>query len=522
MDKIGPLPEPVLPILSDGNLTLPISVGMDGAADGLLLPGKGSQSGRTEGQSASPENSSASLPTPLSGEGGNPLPGAAYTLRLGSDESTFLLPDAEGRPRPVSSYDSFGRSTIKPGVESPSAADSRPGTALFRFEVLPEYFTEMNRLLWDDQPSSQPGRANPSAYPETVSANSGEKNPPSNTSSSPAIPDRSVPRAPEGTADPIRFIYSEVTGPNASVAEGKDAMAPGSPAFSPKESGSPASSSQGDFGQDPDTPVIKAGSAFVPEAPDQTVSLPATAKLPVRPAEGRLSQPSEAFDELAERPASNGASETERVFSRSFYGSYNTEASPLRREMPLPYAFAPFGDISSSLRRRVLGEEEPSLPPMEEGGTAASTSANFLRLSEAIRMACVLHNQYNGSDVRFEIEVPWDGSYVRFATQSGMIRGDEFPNYNAFATRAEAVYLFSRCVPAVALPALRSSPLPSDVRETDWFAEGVARLLRAGVLDCVDRMRCFFPDHLITRSEAALLLGRIATPSDRRRSGSPI
>lgn len=508
MDKISPVPEPVLPILPDGSQIISIPVGKDASADGLLLLGGGSQPNRAGNRPASPENPNASLSAPLVNESGELLPDEAYTLRLGSDDSASLPPDAAGRPRPVSSYDSFGRSTLYSAGETPAAASGlKPGAEYFRSGLLPGYSAEMKTFLPDSQIRSLPRQANPPASPGSAPKGAGGEGLPSHASRAPALPGRAAPDTSEDTADLDIFSPPD-----------KGAAASKALPTAREETDVPISSPPGGPQQDPNTPAIKADAASAPDTPRRTslVSSLAAGKLPVLPAESGPSRESRTFEELAEHLIPSESAEAERVLPRAFSGSFAAGVSHFRGEPLLPYAFAPFGEFPPNLRRRAHGEEEEILPPPMEGGDASGARGEFLRLSEAVRMACLLRCLHNGGDVRFEIETPWYGAYVRYAIQNGILQGDEFPDYNAFATRAQGVYLFSRCVPSTALAILCHCPLPSDVHDSDWFAEGVARLLCAGVLDCADSARRFFPDRLLTRSEAVSLLGKIATPSDRR------
>ena len=508
MDKISPVPEPVLPILPDGSQMISIPVGKDAAADGLLQLGGGSQPDLAGNRPASSENPNAFLSAPLVDESGDLLPDEAYTLRLGSDESASIPPDAEGRPRLVSSYDSFGRSTIYSAGETPAAASGlKPGAEFFRFGLLPDYSAEMKTFLPDSRIRSLPRQANPPASPGSAAKGMSGENSPSHTLRAPVVSQRATPDPSEDTADLGTVSPSD-----------KGAAASKALPTAREETDVPISSTPGDPQQDPNTPGIKADAASAPDTPRRTspASLLAAGKLPVQPAESRLSQENQSFEEFVEQLEPDRTAAAERVLPRAFSGSFAAGVSSFRGEPLLPYAFAPFGNSPPAFRRRLPGEEKEILPPPIEGGNASDAPREFLRLSEIVRMACLLHCLHDGGDVRFEIEVPWYGAYVRYAVQNGILQGDEFPDYNAFATRAQGVYLFSRCVPSTELAVLCPCPLPSDVQDSDWFAEGVTRLLCAGVLNCADKARRFFPDRLITRSEAASLLGKIATPSDRR------
>ena len=506
MDKISPVPEPVLPILPDGSQTISLPVGKDASADGLLLLGRDSQSDRTGDQLAASENPNTTHSVHTVYDSGNLFQDEAYTLLLWSDEYVSLPPDAEGRPRLVSSYDSFGRSTIYSARETSDTASGLKQTAEFlRSGLLPSSSAEIKNPLLDGRIRSLPLQANPYDFSESSPKGAGDGNSPSHASRTPAVPGHDVPTTSEDAADWGTFSPSGKGAEDSKALLTARVKADVPNAFTPD---GPQQSTH--------APRIKTDAASTPETPRRTlpVSWLAAEKPPVRLTKSGFSQENPPVEELVEHLISDRTVEAERVLPRAFSG-FTAGVSPSRGEATLPYAFAPFGNPPPSFRS-IPEDEEKILPPLIEGEDASGPRGEFLRLSEAVRMACLLCCLYDGGDIRFEIEVPWYGAYVRYAIQNGILRGDEFPDYNAFTTRAQGAYLFSRCVPSTALSALCTCPLPSDVLDSDWFAESVTRLLRAGVLDCEDTAGRFFPDRLLTRSAASSLLGKIATPSDRR------
>lgn len=207
--------------------------------------------------------------------------------------------------------------------------------------------------------------------------------------------------------------------------------------------------------------------------------------------------------DAAPRPASS-APETVRVLSEGM--------TRLKKIRELPYSLYLFGEIP---------EKRPETEEEEESGRAAVSrrdqpaALEFLRISEAVKMAAVLHHIYHGGMGFFPKDDPWYVPYVQYAVRHDIILSGEFDDLNAYATRAEAAYIFSNAVPRAEFPTLNPPPMLSDIGENDRYGDAVLLLHKAGVLVTSDRDGRFYPEKLITRAEAAAIIGRIATPGDR-------
>jgi hypothetical protein len=188
----------------------------------------------------------------------------------------------------------------------------------------------------------------------------------------------------------------------------------------------------------------------------------------------------------------------------------------LQKINELPYALYLFGNVSSEKKSEY--EEDDDLDILEKSSTGKKGPSEFLRVSEAIKMAAVLHNMYYGGSGKFPQETPWYTPYVRYAIKNGIIKNNEFNNYNEFVTRAELAYIFSGCVPKAELPSINYVPSISDVPEAGGYGESIYLLRRAGILTSSSKEIGFNPESLITKTEAAAIIGRIATPTDRKRA----
>jgi hypothetical protein len=185
----------------------------------------------------------------------------------------------------------------------------------------------------------------------------------------------------------------------------------------------------------------------------------------------------------------------------------------LRKVNELPYSLYIFGSVNTD---RKYDSKEDEIAVSDESGKARTGSSQFLRISEVIRMAAVLHNIYYGGSGRFPEDTPWYIPYVRYAIKNGIINNDEFSDYNDYATKAETAYIFSNCVPEAEFPIINYVSDLKDVTETFGYGDSIYLLYRAGVLRKAGKNASFYPERMITRTEAATIIGRIASPEDRK------
>ena len=186
----------------------------------------------------------------------------------------------------------------------------------------------------------------------------------------------------------------------------------------------------------------------------------------------------------------------------------------LRKVHKLPYSLYIFGNVSAE--RRVDTDEDIEFDVSKETSAERKQAGKYLRLSEAVKMAAVLHHLYYGGNGRFPVETPWYTPYVRYAIKNGIIKDNDFGNYNEYATRAETAYIFSNCVPKAEFPILNYISEIPDVLEALGYGASIYLLYRAGILKKNGRNANFYPEQMMVKSEAAMIIGRIATPEDRK------
>jgi len=161
---------------------------------------------------------------------------------------------------------------------------------------------------------------------------------------------------------------------------------------------------------------------------------------------------------------------------------------------------------------------------MNGKGDGTFDPAGNITIAEAIKMAAVVHDIYNGGDGVFTQSALWYQVYVDYAIASGVIDAESFgAEYERTATRREMAAIFANCVPAEVLPEINKVVYLPDVEETrEWLEESllygddIFMLYRAGVLTGSDSTGQFRPYDYITRAEAAAIICRVVLPAQRK------
>lgn len=140
-----------------------------------------------------------------------------------------------------------------------------------------------------------------------------------------------------------------------------------------------------------------------------------------------------------------------------------------------------------------------------------------LNLSEAIKLAAVMHSYYNTGTLTLSPGSPvWYQPYVDYALQNGIIPSS-YPNYEANATRSDFAKIFAAALPEEALPpknTIEDNTIP-DVKISYDYGPAVYLLYRAGVLTGSPGTHAYNPLDNIKRSEVAAIVARMASSSFR-------
>lgn len=138
-----------------------------------------------------------------------------------------------------------------------------------------------------------------------------------------------------------------------------------------------------------------------------------------------------------------------------------------------------------------------------------------LTRAEAIKLAVVIHDIYNGGKGRFhQDDTPWYQVYVDYAVDQGIIKSTDFGSlYDKNVSREEAAYIFYGSVPRSALPQINAVSAPLDASNSK-YSDNIRILYYAGILQGRED-DCFVPDGLLTRAEACALAVRMVLPEKR-------
>jgi len=180
-----------------------------------------------------------------------------------------------------------------------------------------------------------------------------------------------------------------------------------------------------------------------------------------------------------------------------------------------------FNDINENLwygaNNQAVIKSAYELQIMDGKGGGVFDPGGNVTYAEAIKMAAVVHNIYNGGTGKFVQGNPWYQVYVDYAVESGIISSAEFDNdYNRPATRGAMAGIFARCVPESMLQEINVVSYLPDVSENSSYGAEVFKLYRAGVLTGNDSIGTFNYSSYITRAEASAIICRVVIPSERK------
>ena len=140
-----------------------------------------------------------------------------------------------------------------------------------------------------------------------------------------------------------------------------------------------------------------------------------------------------------------------------------------------------------------------------------------LKLSEALALACRMHNIYYGGSGRFDQtkDANWYTVYEDYAVKYGIIRKGEF-DLTGDATRAQFAAIISAALPDAALKPINDVKELPDMRADDPRLPAILRLYNAGILTGMDGQGSFRPDASIPREQIAAMATRVADPALRK------
>lgn len=140
-----------------------------------------------------------------------------------------------------------------------------------------------------------------------------------------------------------------------------------------------------------------------------------------------------------------------------------------------------------------------------------------IKLSEAIKMAAVVHATCNNQTISFSASDggKWYDAYLNYCVKNRIVSSDEYSSLDAHATRAQIAHIFAKATSDFAVVNDIDYDYIPDVSERSEYADEILALYRAGILTGDERTRAFRPSDTITRAEAAAIISRVALPTTR-------
>lgn len=141
-----------------------------------------------------------------------------------------------------------------------------------------------------------------------------------------------------------------------------------------------------------------------------------------------------------------------------------------------------------------------------------------ITIAETITLASRLNNIYYGSDYLFTTGDVWYQTYIDYAVENGIIKENEYSEFDKFATRSQFAQIFASALPEEALKTINyidDASIP-DVDIKNPHYDAIYKLYRAGILTGNDSKGTFTPDTNIQRSAVAAIVSRMVDTSQRK------
>lgn len=179
---------------------------------------------------------------------------------------------------------------------------------------------------------------------------------------------------------------------------------------------------------------------------------------------------------------------------------------------------ASFSDVSGKDWFDLWVDLAYNLRLMEGPGDGTFQPYNTLTVGEALKMAAVLDSTYSGRRFTSGGD-PWYTNAVNYCLANGIISKTTFDRYTRPITRAELALVLSATAPVRNADDINdssrvASSIP-DVSSGDFAAGSIYTMYAKGIVSGSDKQLTYRPDAVITRSEVAAMVARIARPEQR-------
>ena len=162
-----------------------------------------------------------------------------------------------------------------------------------------------------------------------------------------------------------------------------------------------------------------------------------------------------------------------------------------------------FNDVQAAVRLKII----------DGMGNGTFDPSGNLTVAQAITLAVKEHNYVMGTSF-VGGGVNWYDNAVNYAVEKGIIQPGDFLNYDGLISREQMAYIFSNTLLSSDNSILNSEVIVPDI-EASLYKTSIQKLYIMGILTGTGSDRAFSPATNISRAEAAAIINRVATPSNR-------
>lgn len=192
------------------------------------------------------------------------------------------------------------------------------------------------------------------------------------------------------------------------------------------------------------------------------------------------------------------------------------QAGPITFDKIHTYTNGQFSDVKPSAWYEKYVNSAYELGLMVGSSNTKFNPDGNVTIAETLVLAWKFSTAYNDYEYTIEPGNPWYQPYVDYALEFGIIKTEQYSNYNVPATRTQFVNILAASVPSSALSPINSIDQIPDVKPTEQFAPAIYNFYNAGLLAGNDEYGTFNPNSTIKRSEVSTIVTLLATPSMRK------
>lgn len=139
-------------------------------------------------------------------------------------------------------------------------------------------------------------------------------------------------------------------------------------------------------------------------------------------------------------------------------------------------------------------------------------------VAEAITLAVRINCIEAGKDIPTAASgAEWYKPFVDAAVRAGIIKNNQFTDYNAPALRKEVASIMAKALPSSYYNKMNMFTSIPDVDKRDVNYSAILKLYNAGIVIGSDEAYNFTPETNVTRAEVAAIANRLAIPANRKR-----